>query len=404
MKRVKKGIVLILLIFPMSLGSCAGDQHEKPSVEKKSTIAANTDLVIGAEDQPFEHQLGRPEAVRVDGEGNIYIADRASMEIKVFDREGNYTKSLGGRGRGPGEFQDIELMEWTPEGHLVVMDRGNMQYKVISTEGEEVDTFPYNLTDQFYPKAVRYVDGKILALFYNSSSQFEVPDFERDIFHVYSPDFQQREWSFLPVKELGFDSMFLLNVFSFYPGSFALSEKKNTFVFSPSTYTGNIHQFQIQENVNGEFEKTLKGVVPRNEPFELYTSAQQYKKAVDAGVPRATMINYAGEATMGRQLSMDAGIYYLNDGRIAQFYAEWGEGNEYLYDSQSHPMDLYVQIFDRKGELQQQSYLLSYEERHNIPYFASVNFMDDEENFYLLDYPEDIPTIRRFSLDLDEVE
>lgn len=402
MKSVEKGIAAILLIFQMILISCTGGQSENPSVEKVSTITANTDLVIGAEDQPPMNQLGRPEAVRVDEEGDIYVADRASMEIKVFGRDGNYIKSLGGRGRGPGEFQDIELMEWTPEGHLVVMDRGNMQYMVISTEGEQIDAFPYNMSDQFYPRSVRYVDGQMLALFHNSSSFLEIPRLERHLFHIYSTDFQQRKTSFMPVKELGVEEGFSVAIMSFHLGSFTLIEENDAFIFSPSTYTGNFFVFHKHGDGNWKYEKVLQGTKPQMEPIRIYHSEQQYQRALEEGVARAKSGWGGGKQILGSQLSVDAGLFSLDDGRIVQFYAEWKEGYERLPGSESHPMDLYVQVFGTEGELQQQSYLFTYTEKYAVPNYAVVNWMDEGENFYLFDYPGDVPTVRRFSLELQD--
>jgi hypothetical protein len=135
--------------------------------------------------------------------GTSILADRFSREIKVFDNDGTYLHSIGGRGRGPGEFEDFEFMEWTPEGHLVLMDRGNLRYTVISTDGEEIASYPYNMQDQFYPQSISYVDGQVLSLFDNSTANLETPMFERDLFHVYSTDFQERLTIFYAGPSIG---------------------------------------------------------------------------------------------------------------------------------------------------------------------------------------------------------
>lgn len=388
-----------MLVGSLLLFSCSSES-EAPPGEEVPVIEVTSDLVIGLEEQPLDHQLGQPIAVRTDEEGRIYVADRFSRDIKVFEPDGNYLRSIGGRGRGPGEFEDFEFMELTPEGHLVLMDRGNMRYTLISTDGEEIASFPYNMSDQFYPQSITYVDGQMLALFYRSSSSLEIPEFERDLFHIYSTDFQERKTSFPPVKRLGFDEWYQLQAMGFHPGSFTLSEDRNLLVFSPSTYTGTLYVYRKQEDGEWEFEKTLQGSEPGVNPIHIYASESQYKRAMDNGLARAGQVRYAGEMYWGSQLSMDAGLFAMDFGRLVHFYAEWKEGYERLSGSMSHPMDLYVQVFDPDGDLRHHGYLFPFVEQFVVPLYSVVNWMDEQGRFYLLEHPDGIPVVRRFSLEL----
>ncbi|NGP87729.1 6-bladed beta-propeller [Fodinibius halophilus] len=47
------------------------------------------------------------ESIEVDTSGRVFIADNDATKIHVFDPAGNYLKSLGRKGSGPGEFQSI---------------------------------------------------------------------------------------------------------------------------------------------------------------------------------------------------------------------------------------------------------------------------------------------------------
>jgi hypothetical protein len=400
----KRYIPIVMLAGSLLLLSCSSEPGEEPAAEEAGTIEATTDLVIGLEDQPLEYQLGQPIAVRTDDEGHIYIADRASMEIKVFDRDGNYLHSLGGRGRGPGEFHDMEFMEWTSEGHLVLMDRGNLRYIVISTDGEEIASYPYNMADQFYPQALTYLEGHMLALFHNSSPYIEIPEFERDLFYIYSTDFQERKASFMPVNRLGHTEMFPVTMLGRYAGSFALTENNSILVFSPGNYTGLIYVFRKRQAEQWEFDRTIRGREPGIDSYHVYTSESQYNRALDSGMARATQVHSAGEIYWGSQLSMDAGLFSLGDGRLVHFYAEWKEGYERFPGSMSNPMDLYVQVFGPDGELEHHGYLLTFIERFTMALHSVVNWMDERGNFYMLDHPDEIPVVRRFSLDLPERE
>jgi hypothetical protein len=392
--------IVILVAGLLLLLSCSSEPDEDPAVEEVSTIEATTDLVIGLPDQPLEYQLGQPIAVRTDEQGHIYVADRFSREIKVFDHDGTYLHSIGGRGRGPGEFEDFEFMEWTPEGHLVLMDRGNMRYTVITTDGEEIASYPYNMQDQFYPQSISYVDGQMLSLFDNSTANLETPVFERDLFHIYSTDFQERLASFMPVNRLGYDEMFPVTRLMWHAGSFSITGDNNILVYSPGTYTGVLYVYRNREDGRWEFNRTLRGCEPGVEPYQVYTSESQYNRAVNAGVARAAQVYVGNGIYWGTQFSMDAGLFSLEDGRMVHFYGEWKEGYERLPDSMSHPMDLYVQIFGPDGEIQHHGYLFTFIEQFTSPLLSVVNWMDEKGRFYMLDHPDEIPVVRRFSLDL----
>jgi hypothetical protein len=384
----------LIFIFPVVLlyASCSRDQPGHAGEETIATIEVVSDLVIGSEDQPLEYQLGDPIAVRTDDEGHIYIADRYSREIKIFDSDGNYLRSIGGRGRGPGEFQDIEFMERTPEGHLVLMDRGNLRYTVISTEGEEIASYPYNMSEQFYPQSFTYVDGQLLALFCNSS-----PKMDRDLFYIYSTDFQNREHSFMQVNSLGYRDMFPVSTMVWHAGSFTLSRDDNVLFFSPNSYTGSLFKYRKTNDGQWEFDGTLQGREPGVDPYHVYTSESQYDRASENGVARAAKIHSGYEIYMGGLFSMDAGLFSLEDDRLVHFYAEWKEGYESLPGSESHPMDLYVQIFSPEGELQHHGNLFSFVERFTFPVGSVVKWMDKKKNFYMLDHPDEIPVVRAVS-------
>ncbi|MFQ5570011.1 MAG: 6-bladed beta-propeller [Rhodothermales bacterium] len=45
--------------------------------------------------------FGKVESIATDSEGHIYVADGASMSIRVFDKNGRYVRTIGSHGRGP---------------------------------------------------------------------------------------------------------------------------------------------------------------------------------------------------------------------------------------------------------------------------------------------------------------
>lgn len=61
-------------------------------------------LEIGSNDAGGVYQFGDISGVDVDADGNVYVADQQSQNIRVFDASGVYLRTIGGPGEGPGEF------------------------------------------------------------------------------------------------------------------------------------------------------------------------------------------------------------------------------------------------------------------------------------------------------------
>ena len=70
---------------------------------------------IGGEDDE-ENLLGVIDKALVDDQGNVYLLDIQLMEVMVFSPEGQYLRSLGQRGSGPGEIERASGLVFLPDG------------------------------------------------------------------------------------------------------------------------------------------------------------------------------------------------------------------------------------------------------------------------------------------------
>ena len=109
----------------------------------KKTVVFEEELTIGEEDESGEVILFQPGSYVVDSKGNIYIGDRSDQKIKIFDSNGVYLKSFGGKGSGPGEFQNIGRMYWLPDGRLIVTDYRSRRTSFFKTDGEFLNSFQW---------------------------------------------------------------------------------------------------------------------------------------------------------------------------------------------------------------------------------------------------------------------
>lgn len=392
---------IILFLNILLLIACSNNNSDTKPVDRIPTIETLNELIIGLENEAdtVAQILGQPVGIVTDKEGNIYIGDKASLTIKVFDKEGNYLKSLGGRGRGPNEFHDISFMGLTNDDNILVLDRGNFRYTTITKEGEYVSDYIIKFENQFYLKDIGYLDDKLIGL-YLYQGIVEEPDYSdltnRNFFRVLSKDLEEKEYEFAPLSDLQLNDIFSWVYTQLYQGSFALDEGLSTIYFSPAIYTGTIYSYKNENDTEWKLTKKVQGTSPHFTPYIPYNSTAEYKENSD--YPSTRMMAYSGDWHRGRIYSIDAGIHFLPEKeQIAHFYGEWREGDVSMEDG--NLLDLSVQIFDLDGNIVDQSYLFSlpYEMQ---PYVPIVNWVDREENFYLIDYIDSAPVVRRFALDL----
>jgi sugar lactone lactonase YvrE len=88
---------------------------------------------------PLPHVDGRfrqPTDVTWDPAGNIYISDGyVNSRIAKLSRDGDWIKSWGQRGKGPGEFNLVHSIAADASGNIYVADRNNRRIQVFDTEG-----------------------------------------------------------------------------------------------------------------------------------------------------------------------------------------------------------------------------------------------------------------------------
>jgi len=89
---------------------------------------------IGAADGPLAFGTIGPVATRRD---LLAVADLTSCEIVLYDlRRATFVRRIGGCGRGPGEFSQIDAMAWRGDS-LLVLNRPNTEIIVMRLDGVE---------------------------------------------------------------------------------------------------------------------------------------------------------------------------------------------------------------------------------------------------------------------------
>ena len=93
--------------------------------------------IWGGENEEDENKFFEsPWTVAVDKNGLVYICDAHKHCIKVFTRSGEYVRTMGQRGRGPGDLLLPSKIAVSPAGDLVVYELAGRRLQWFSSEGK----------------------------------------------------------------------------------------------------------------------------------------------------------------------------------------------------------------------------------------------------------------------------
>lgn len=113
-------------------------KNEQPEYEGQFwTFSDEPILEIGVKDGEKAYMFYRlSDAIRLV-DGRILASNAGTHELRYYDEEGNYLRSFGGNGRGPGEFGDFSNMNIYRYGKdsIVVNDSGNDRMNIYDIEG-----------------------------------------------------------------------------------------------------------------------------------------------------------------------------------------------------------------------------------------------------------------------------
>jgi DNA-binding beta-propeller fold protein YncE len=114
----------------------------------KFNPAGRMEMVLGVKGRTGEWHPGghlrlfhEPNEAVVGPSGDIYVLEghgKAESRVVKFDRDGNFIKTLGGKGKGPGEFDLPHSLVFDKQGLLYIADRNNARIQVFDADGAYV--------------------------------------------------------------------------------------------------------------------------------------------------------------------------------------------------------------------------------------------------------------------------
>lgn len=106
---------------------------------------------VGGLDAPDWATFGRVGSVAFDDAGALYIFDRQTSLVTVVSPDGEFLRTVGRQGGGPGEVSEAMAVAVTGEGRVVVSDMGKRALVVYDAQGEWEGNVLLNLAAEGLP-------------------------------------------------------------------------------------------------------------------------------------------------------------------------------------------------------------------------------------------------------------
>jgi hypothetical protein len=161
-------------------------RNPKEPMYGEDVFILEEELSIGQRKGDGELLFLDARSLSVDEDGRIYVFDFKEANVKVFDSNGNYIRTFGKKGQGPGELNLPLAMSITSQNEIVVEDFRN-KLVCFSSEGEFIKSIP--ITKLGVSGVVMDSQGNIVGLGIvreKEDPRYEVKKFDSDLNYLHS--------------------------------------------------------------------------------------------------------------------------------------------------------------------------------------------------------------------------
>lgn len=368
---INKAFFLLIVISAVTLYQSHAQNLDK-------TVNFQEVYSIGKEVSASPNYLFRdPQQVVTDTDGNIFISDRESSVIKVYDNTGKYLYEFGRKGRGPGEFQDITALS-IRDDKIIVFDSYSQRFTELSPNGEVIETIKVRDNGSGYLSVNQIMNG-------GDSTTYAIAartQSDSDLIHELNSKYRETGNNIAKKSDIWDMNEGFLQAQAYMLKINAWMDSDRIFL-SPTLYQS---KSLLLEKEGGKWQKkTLEGFEAEHSTYEILDNSQRKN-------PLPNMSVYSGRA--GKFVVK---IYNKN---IGSFIYEGKILNFFLHSTNEENVDLGVDIFSLSGE---------YEGYHKVeglsineaPLFdIDILWLDENGYFYISDTRE-IPKVRVMKLSMD---
>ena len=137
-------------------------KNPKEPMYPEDVFSLEEELSIGEAIGKKEYMFSEIRDFAVDEEERLYILDGKEVHIKVFDRNGDYLRTIGRKGQGPGELEFPMGIQIFSQNKIIVYERRSLVY--FRVNGEFIKEV--HLTKTYSPQGYEIdSDGSIIGIF-----------------------------------------------------------------------------------------------------------------------------------------------------------------------------------------------------------------------------------------------
>jgi hypothetical protein len=126
------------------------------------TVSEQPVLEVGVVEGDSVYQFFRVSGVIRLADGRLAVANGGTNELRLYSSRGQYIRTVGGSGDGPGEYRGMRSIWLLPDGSVLVEDGLNARLTVYTSELELVGSRPIRALAPFVtpPPLGRFSDGR----------------------------------------------------------------------------------------------------------------------------------------------------------------------------------------------------------------------------------------------------
>lgn len=111
-------------------------------MNKETTVKMEEMWRLGGDTDDEDQFFGVISDIEIDDKGNVYLLDSQLAEVKIYTNDGEFIRSIGREGEGPGEFRRPSSLFFTKDGNVGVIQTIPAKIAILTPEGEPVGDYP----------------------------------------------------------------------------------------------------------------------------------------------------------------------------------------------------------------------------------------------------------------------
>jgi hypothetical protein len=111
-------------------------------MNKASSVKMEELWRLGGDTDDEDEFFGVISDIEIDEKGNVYLLDSQLSEVKIYTSDGEFMRSIGREGEGPGEFRRPASLFFNKEGNVGVIQTIPAKIVLLTPEGEPAGDHP----------------------------------------------------------------------------------------------------------------------------------------------------------------------------------------------------------------------------------------------------------------------